>query len=79
MEVSISRKEQELIKHYKLTTDDLIYADLIVLDGLVIKDSLHPINDMDGDFSLTALSGKQRNIVIGCSTTDNKLRVYRNF
>ena len=79
MELLVSKKEQELIIKYELTSKDLMYASVIILDGLLIKDREHPITEFEGSFDLTDLNNKTRNIIIGCRTVDDKIRVYRNF
>ena len=79
MELLVSKKEQELIRKYGLTSKDLMESSLIILDGLLIKDREYPLTDIEGDVDLTDLNNKTRNIVIGCTTVDDKIRVYRNF
>ena len=79
MELLVSKKEQELIRKYGLTSRDLMESNLIILDGLLIKDRENPIDKLEGQFDLTDLNNKTRNIIIGCRTVDDKLRVYRNY
>jgi len=79
MELLVSKKEQELIRKYGLTSKDLLESSLIILDGLLIKDRELPLTDIEGDVDLTDLNNKTRNIIIGCRTVDDKIRVYRNF
>ena len=79
MELLVSKKEQELIRKYGLTSKDLMESSLIILDGLLIKDREYPLTDIEGDIDLTDLNNKTRNIIIGCRTVDDKIRVYRNF
>ena len=79
MELLVSKKEQELIIRYGLTSKDLMYANVIILDGLLIKDREYPITELEGSLDLTDLNNKTRNIIIGCKTIDDKIRVYRNF
>ena len=79
MELLVSKKEQELIRKYGLTSRDLMESSLIILDGLLIKDREYPITELEGSFDITDLNNKTRNIVIGCRTVDDKIRVYRNF
>jgi len=79
MELLVSKKEQELIRKYGLTSNDLMESSLIILDGLLIKDRELPLTDIEGDVDLTDLNNKTRNIIIGCRTVDDKIRVYRNF
>jgi len=76
MKLTVSKKEQELVKKFGLTTNDLLEASLVILDGLLIKDRELPITKLEGSFDLTDLN---RNIIIGCTTVDDKIRVYRNF
>ena len=76
MELLVSKKEQELIRKYGLTSKDLLESSLIILDGLLIKDRELPITKLEGSFDITDLN---RNIIIGCITVDDKIRVYRNF
>lgn len=54
-------------------------ACVIILDGLLVKDREYPLTDIEGDVGLTDLNNKTRNIIIGCRTVDDKIRVYRNF
>ena len=79
MELLVSKKEQDLIRKYGLTARDLMESSLIILDGLLIKDREYPITELEGSFDITDLNNKKRNIVIGCRTVDDKIRVYRNF
>ena len=79
MEISVSKKEQELIRKYGLTSKDLMDACVIILDGLLVKDREYPLTDIKGDVDITDLNNKTRNIIIGCRTVDDKIRVYRNF
>lgn len=79
MELLVSKEEQELIEKYELTFKDLMESSLIILDGILIKDKEHPITDLEGSFDITDLNRKTENIVIGCKTVDDKIRVYRNF
>ena len=79
MELLVSKKEQDLIRKYGLTARDLMESSLIILDGLLIKDREYPITELEGSFDITDLNNKTRNIVIGCRTVDDKIRVYRNF
>ena len=79
MELLVSKKEQELIRKYGLTARDLMESSLIILDGLLIKDREYPTTELEGSFDITDLNNKTRNIVIGCRTVDDKIRVYRNF
>jgi len=79
MELLVSKKEQELIRKYGLTSKDLMESSLIILDGLLIKDREYPRTKLEGSFDITDLNNKTRNIVIGCTTVDDKIRVYRNF
>lgn len=79
MEVLVNKKEQELIRKYGLTSKDLMESNLIILDGLLVKDRELPLTDIEGDVDLTDLNNKTRNIIIGCRTVDDKIRVYRNF
>ena len=79
MELLVSKKEQELIRKYRLTAKDLIHSEVIILDGLLIKDREHSITELEGNFDLTGLCSNTRNIIIGCRTIDDKIRVYRNF
>jgi len=78
MELLVSKREQE-IRKYGLTSKDLGEASLIILDGLLIKDREYPITGLEGSFDITDLNNKTRNIIIGCRTVDDKIRVYRNF
>ena len=79
MKLTVSKKEQELVKKFGLTTNDLGEASLIILDGLLIKDREYPITGLEGSFDITDLNNKTRPIIIGCTTVDDKIRVYRNF
>lgn len=79
MELLVSKKEQELIRKYGLTSKDLLESSLIILDGLLIKDREYPIDKLEGEFDLTNLNGNTRSIIVGCRTVDDKLRVYRNY
>lgn len=79
MQLLVSKKEQELIREYGLTSKDLMESSLIILDGLLIKDREHPIDKLEGEFDLTDLNNNTRNIIVGCRTVDDKLRVYRNY
>ena len=79
MELFVSKKEQELIRKYGLTSNDLMESSLIILDGLLIKDREYPITGLEGSFDITDLNNKTRTIIIGCTTVDDKIRVYRNF
>lgn len=79
MELLVSKKEQELISKYGLTSKDLINANVIILDGLLVKDRGLPLTNIEGDVDLTDLNNKTRSIIVGCRTVDDKLRVYRNY
>ena len=79
MELLVSKKEQDLIRKYGLTARDLMESSLKILDGLLIKDREYPITELEGSFDITDLNNKTRNIIIGCTTVDDKIRVYRNF
>ena len=79
MELLVSKKEQELIRKYGLTSKDLLESSLIILDGILIKDREYPLTELEGSFDITDLNNKTRNIIIGCKTVDDKIRVYRNF
>lgn len=72
----LCKNRKELVKKYKLTSSDLMEADLIILSGLIIKDRETPIN-LGGNFSINKYNYK--NIIIGCETTDGKIRIYRSF
>ena len=79
MQLLASKKEQELIRKYGLTSKDLLESSLIILDGLLIKDREYPIDKLEGEFNLTDLNSNTRSIIVGCRTADDKLRVYRNY
>ena len=69
----IIRYRQSLIRKYKLSSNALQQADLVVLDGFVCKDRYNDIN-----------SGKQsvsqiQNIVVGGATSYGVSRLYMNF
>lgn len=79
MEILVSQKEKELCLKYGLTISDLLKADVIILDGLLIKDCMNSLECESENFDLKDLVGSTRFIVIGCRTTNDKLRVYRNY
>lgn len=69
---------QKLTKKYNLSSKDVAMAEVIILDGIVLKDRHNP-SHIQGQCSLIYSQGQTKKIIIGCQTEYGDLRVYRNF
>lgn len=73
---------QEKIKKYKVSSEDLRTAEVIILDGVIYKDRHHCTEKYGGLVSLMSkgdIDKRTMNIYVGCETQDGCLRYYKNY
>ena len=73
---------EDKIRKYKISSEDLREAEVIILDGIVYKDRHHSTENYGGMFSTMNdgdIDKKNIKMFVGCETQDGHLRFYKNY